>query len=352
MIKAKIIGAGGYGGVGIIELLLGHPKVKIQTLVAKTNGGTSIGELYPHLQDFCNLPILFPDDPEAAEPADVTFFATPDRVAMSQAEGLVEEGSRIVDYSGDFRFPSIKTYKDYAGRIGLPAEHEAPDLLPKAVYGLVELRRDEFKKDVRIVGNAGCFAVASILGLAPAVKYKLVDFGSIVCDAKSGVSGAGKTPNPSFHYPARYEQMNAYRLSGHQHVCEIEQELARLAGTEIVLTFTPQVVPACRGILACLYGTLVGGISLSNAMDAYKVFHKDNQFVRVLDRDAAVGTMEVRGGNYCNLVVDVDERSNRLRVISYIDNLVKGQAGNALQNMNLLFGFPEDMGLRRLGIFP
>jgi N-acetyl-gamma-glutamyl-phosphate reductase len=184
------------------------------------------------------------------------------------------------------------------------------------------------------------------------VKYKLVDFRSFICDCKSGVSGAGKKPNPSFHYPSRYDQMNAYRFSGHQHTCEIEQELGRLAGADIEVTFTPQVVPACRGILSTLYARLAEGVTLTKVMDAYEVFHKNNHFVRIFDRTAEIGTMQVRGSNYCNLIVDVDERTNHLRVVSHIDNLVKGQAGNALQNMNLMFGLPETMGLDRPGQYP
>ena len=203
-----------------------------------------------------------------------------------------------------------------------------------------------------MVGNAGCFAVSCILGLAPAAKYKLIDLESMICDCKTGVSGAGKKPRPAFHYPARYDHMNAYRLTGHQHVCEIERELGKLAGTEMRVTFTPQVVPACRGILSCLYATLVGGRNPGQGQDAYQVFHKDNHFVRLHDRNTAIGTMHVRGVNFCRLTVDVDEGTRRLRVISHIDNLIKGQSGNAVQNMNLLFGLPESAGLETPGRYP
>jgi len=214
------------------------------------------------------------------------------------------------------------------------------------------LHRSNLNENTRLVGNVGCFAIASILGLAPAIKHRLVDLNSLICDAKTGVSGAGKKPAPGFHYPARYDQMNAYRLTGHQHVMEVERELQRLCGEEVRLTFTPQVVPACRGILVCIYGTLPSGTGRDAVMDAYRSFHADNYFVRIMDATANVGTQHVRGSNFCNLVVDVDERTNRLRVISHIDNLVKGQAGNALQNMNLICGLPETMGLDRPGQYP
>ncbi len=352
MIKAKVIGAGGYGGVGITELLLKHPEVEISCLVAKTDVGMKINELYPHLEGFCDMPILPPDDAAAQEPADMVFFATPDGVAMQDARVELEKGARVIDYSGDFRFNNVEAYAEYARRIGRDPVHKSADLLQGSVYGLPELNRSQLNAETRLVGNVGCFAIGCTLGLAPAVQADLVEPSSIICDAKSGVSGAGKKPNPGFHYPARYDNMNAYRLSGHQHVMEIEQALKRLGGKEVPVTFTAQVVPACRGILSCLYGTLREGVNPKSVMDIYRSFHRDNAFVRIYDRNAVIGTQHVRGTNYCNLIVDVDERTNRLRIISLIDNLIKGQAGNALQNMNLISGFPEGMGLDNFGQYP
>ncbi len=352
MIKVKIIGAGGYGGVGLVELLLNHPETEIVALVAQTETGRRMDELYPHLQGFCDLPILPPDDPAAAVSADVVFFATPDGVAMQQAESVLAQGAKVIDYSGDFRFQNAATYAEYARRIGKDPVHKSPDLLAQAVYGLPELYRDRLTPDTRLVGNTGCFAIGCILGLAPAAEANLVELDHLICDCKSGVSGAGKKPQPGFHYPARYEQMNAYRLQGHQHVMEVECALQQTAGTDVCLTFTPQVVPACRGILSSLYGRLRPGIDRNAVWDAYHQFHDDNYFVRIYDRSAAIGTQHVRGSNFCNLIVDVDERTRTLRVIAHIDNLVKGQAGNALQNMNLICGLPETTGLDRPGQYP
>ena len=352
MIRAKIVGCAGYGGVGITELLLRHPEAEIACLISQTEVGMPMSTLYPHLTGFCDLPILPPDDPKTQEPVDVVFFSTPDGVGMQSAKNDLARGARVIDYSGDFRFNQAETYAEYARRIGRDPIHKAPELLAHTVYGLPELRRDDYTANSKLVGNPGCFAVSCLLGLSPAVKFKLVDFDSLICDCKTGVSGAGKKPSPTFHYPARYDQMNAYRLSGHQHVVEVEHELSRLGGAEIKVTFTAQVMPTCRGIMSCLYGTLAPGIKPSQVMDAYKVFHQNNKFVRLFDRNAAIGTMHVRGTNYCNLTVDVDERTNRLRVVSHIDNLMKGQAGNALQNMNILFGLPETTGLDRPGQYP
>ncbi len=352
MIKAKIVGAGGYGGVGITELLLRHPKARIACLVDVTDVGTPISGLYPHLAGFCDMTIVAPDSPAAREPADVVFFSTPDGVGMQFARPELEKGAKVIDYSGDFRFNDPNEYAEYARRIGRDPQHKSPELIPESVYGLAELHRAQLNQKTRLVGNPGCFAVSCLLGLAPAVKHKLIDLGSIICDCKTGVSGAGKKPSPVFHYPARYEQMNAYKLAGHQHVMEVERELGLLAGKKIMVTFTAQVVPTCRGIMSCLYGALNPGVKPEAVMEAYKAFHKDNVFVRIYDRTAAIGTAHVRGTNYCNLTVDVDTRTNKLRVVSHIDNLMKGQAGSALQNMNLLFGFAEIDGLDRAGQYP
>jgi N-acetyl-gamma-glutamyl-phosphate reductase len=352
VIRAKVIGAGGYGGVGIVELLLAHPEAKIVSLVAAADVGMSISTLYPHLDGFCDLPIVAPDDPRAQEPADVVFTATPDGVGMKYAPEILASGARLIDYSGDFRFGTPEGYAEYATRIGRDPAHASPQLLPEAIYGLTELHRAGLDPRRRIVGNPGCFAVSCILGLSPAVKHGLVEPFSLICDCKTGVSGAGKKPNASFHYPARYEQMNAYKLAGHQHVCEIERELTGLAGQEIRVTFTAQVVPVCRGILSCLYGKLTRDVKAAEVIALYQDFYRDGAFVRVYDRSAAVGTLHVRGTNFCNLIVDVDARTRTLRVISHIDNLMKGQAGSALQNMNLLFGLPETTGLMRPGLYP
>jgi N-acetyl-gamma-glutamyl-phosphate reductase len=352
MINVKVVGCGGYGGVGIVELLLRHPEARIQTLVAATETGMPMSELYPHLKGFCDLPILTPDDPAAQEPADVVFFSTPDGVGMVQARAELERGARVIDYSGDFRFTTTDDYAEYAKRIGLDPVHKAPDLLPRTVYGLPELNRAAYAPDQRLVGNPGCFAMSCLVGLAPAAAAKLVDFSSVICDCKTGVSGAGKKPSAAHHFPARYENMGAYRLAGHQHVMEVERMLGELAGEPVPVTFTAQVVPVCRGILSTLYGTLLDGIGLAQVQEAYAEYHRGNPFVRLYDRKAAIGTAHVRGTNFCNLIVDVDERTRRLRVVSHIDNLMKGQAGNALQNMNLVCGLPETLGLDHPGAYP
>jgi N-acetyl-gamma-glutamyl-phosphate reductase len=296
--------------------------------------------------------VLDPKDAKAMEPADVVFMATPDGVGMNLAPAELAKGARVIDYSGDFRFNSEASYAEYARRIGRDPKHLSPDLLPKSVYGISELHRSEITPATRVVGNPGCFAVSCILGLAPAVKSGLVEPNSIICDCKTGVSGAGKKPSPSFHYPARYDHMNAYKLAGHQHVCEVERELGILAGREMRITFTAQVVPVCRGIMSTLYATLTRPATEEDALHIYKEFYARDRFVHVYNSTAPVGSPQVRGTNKCNLVVSVDTRTARLRIVSYIDNLVKGQAGSAMQNMNVLFDLPETMGFERPGMYP
>lgn len=353
MIQAKIIGAGGYGGVGLIEFLLRHPEVNIACLVAKDDVHIPITQLYPHLTGHIDQLIHAPDDPGAQGDYDVVFFSTPDKVGMRLAAAERAKGAKIIDFSGDFRFRDEADYAEYARRINLDPTHFAPELLPESVYGLPELGLGDFS-GANIVGNPGCFAVSVLLGFAPALKAGSVDAAHLIADCKTAVSGAGKKPNPLFHFPARHDHMNAYRLSGHQHVCEVEQNLSRLGGTPAVLTFTAQVVPATRGILSTLYARLDEGMSRDAIVDLYRDFYKDSPFVKVFDRSAAtgLGTAHVRGSNACFLIVDADERTGTLRVVSHIDNLVKGQAGSAVQNMNRLFGFPDTLGLDQPGAYP
>ena len=350
MIKVKLVGATGYGGVGLVELMLRHPEIEIGVLVAANDTGRAISHFWPHLAGLCDEMVYAGDAPEVADAdADVVVYATPDRIGMRLAPQEVAKGRKILDYSGDFRFNGTAVYEEYATRLGLDSNHLASELLPDTVYGLAELHRAEIA-DSSIVGNPGCYAVACILGLAPAAKGGAVESGSIICDCKTGISGGGKKPKPGFHYPEAYDSSYAYRLTGHQHVMEVERELSLLAGDDIQLTFTPQVVPMTRGIIACLYGTLPEGMNQKKVLALYRAFYQDSPFVRVSDTPSATG--HVRGSNFVNLTVACDERTGTLRVISHIDNLVKGQAGSAMQNLNIMFGFDEMSGLDFPGAHP
>ena len=350
-IKVGIVGAGGYGGCGAVEILCRHPYVSIEALMALHDIGKPISSLYPHLSGFCDLTVLSTQDPGIPDDLDVVFFATPDGVGQQQAAEWLDRGAKVIDYSGDFRFDSVETYRGYAERIGRDPEHAAPDLLSRSVYGLAELHRKQLP-EADLVGNPGCFAVSCILGLAPAAAGHLVEPGTIVCDAKSGVSGAGKTPKATFHYPARYECMNAYKIAGHQHVYEIERELSRLAGAETTITFTPHVVPLSRGILSTIYAQLREGFDIGDLLEAYRSFYSGETFVRVFGPETPQLSTHVRGSNFCNISVNHDDRTGKMIVVSLIDNLMKGQAGSAVQNMNILFGLDEGTGLKNPGLFP
>ncbi len=350
--KIKLVGATGYGGLGMIEQVCRHPGFEISCVIATQDAGKKISEVWPYLEGFCDLPIVTPDSDEAQScEADVTVFSTPDGVGQIGAAAELDKGRKVLDYSGDYRFNTTDLYSEYASRIGKDPVHKAPELLPRSAYGLTELHRAEIAK-ADLVGNPGCFAMSCILGLAPAAKNGLVERAGIICDCKSGISGAGKKPAPGFHYPERYDNMNAYRLTGHQHVMEVERELGALSGADIKLTFTPQVVPMSRGIMSCLYGRLPEGVTHAQVLEAYKAMYDKEPFVLVKDFTEAASTGSVRGSNRCLITVACDERSGVFRVVSHIDNLVKGQAGSALQNLNVMFGYEETMGLDTPGAHP
>lgn len=350
-IRVGIIGAGGYGGCGTVELLIRHPYAEIAALIDKQDVGKPYSEVYPHLTGFCDLPIIDPDDPNRPDDFHVVFFATPDGVGQKEARSWLDKGVKVIDFSGDFRFNDPEIYKGYAARIGKNQEHASPDLLSQSTYGLTELHRPEIAAS-SLVGNPGCLAVSAILALGPALKADIIDIDSIICDAKTGVSGAGKAPSPTFHYPARYETMNAYKVSGHQHVYEIERELSLVSSKETKITFTPHVIPLSRGILTTAYAQMKPGQNFRRIDETYRSFYRDEAFVRVFGPEKIQRSVDVRGTNFCNLSLNTDNRTGKLIVISLIDNLVKGQAGSAIQNMNIMFGLEESAGLLSPGQYP
>ncbi len=352
MIRARVIGAGGFGGANIIELLVGHPQTEIVSLVDVEGVGEPISKRHTHLKGFCDMVVTAPDGALWDDSIDVVFCATPDGVAMRIARECVAAGTKLIDYSGDFRFNSESAYAAYATRIGRDPHHAAAALLERSAYGLAELHRESIAS-TPIVGNPGCFAVSVILGLAPAVINGLVATDTLIADAKTGVSGAGIKPQLTFHYPLRYENMNAYKIGGHQHVMEVERELSLLAGREIQVTLTTQVVPLTRGIMSTLYGRLIDpSTTAQDLYDAYAAYYRKASFVRVERSGVPVGNNDVRGSNFCVISTNVDPRTGQIIVVSHIDNLMKGQAGSALQNMNIMFGLDEDTGLRRPAYYP
>ncbi|MBT3274039.1 MAG: N-acetyl-gamma-glutamyl-phosphate reductase [Spirochaetales bacterium] len=349
MVKVKLVGAGGYGGVGAIEILSRHPEAELVALVDLLDTGKPISELYPHLSGICDMVITHPDD-DSTE-ADVVFFSTPDRVGMKTAPAYFEKGYKIIDYSGDFRFNTEAVYAEYASRINLETNHLSPELLSHSAYGLSEFHRKEIT-DAKIVGNPGCFAVSSILGAGPAVAANLIDLNTLVFDAKTGVSGAGKKAHPLFHYPHRYDEMNAYKMCKHQHVMEIERELGLLAGKDVQITFNTQVIPVVRGIMTSVYAKVNEGVNYDSLLAAYRDFYANEPFITVTDESGTAGNRHIRGTNRCVLWINLDRRTGTMVIMSHIDNLLKGQAGSAVQNMNILFGLNERAGLETPGLYP
>jgi N-acetyl-gamma-glutamyl-phosphate reductase len=354
MRRAQIVGATGYGGLGMTELLLHHPEIQIQALYATSDVGHPISHFFPHLRGLCDLPVEDVARAEIGTGADVVICATPDRVGMQLATRALGAGARLIDYSGDFRFNSVEQYDRYAAfhpSTGGKA-HTAPELLSQSVFGIPELYRDRIR-GARIVGNPGCFAVAMILGLAPVAKERVIDMRSIVVDGKTGISGAGKKPTAGFHFPAANDNVTPYRMGVHQHAVEAVQTLEGLAGEKVGLTFVPHVVPTSRGIICTCYVTLREAMSLTTLHDLYNTQYRNEPFIRITPLGATPpGFKTVAGSNLCDITLAMDVPNQRLIVAASIDNLMKGQAGNALQNLNLMFDLPETMGLWRVPSYP
>lgn len=346
MIAAKVVGATGYGGLGIIEGLLRHPEARITSLVARQDDTRRIDEFFPHLRGFCDLRVQVSGQEVDDGRPDVVFFATPNGVGMAEATKYLDQGTRVLDYSGDFRFPDPAVYEKYYG-----AAHAAPELLARAVYGVPELYREQIRT-ADIVANPGCFVVAAVMALAPAVRAGLIEPTGIIVDGKSGVSGAGKSPKPTFHFPHRNENVEAYRIVEHQHTPEIEHYVGAAGGQEVTVTFVAHVLPTTRGIIDTCYGRLARDVTEEEARDVYHAAYADEPFIRVSDDGTCHGTKMVLGSNFIDLAVNVNARTKQLVVTACVDNLVKGQAGSALQNMNVMFGKPETLGLDRFGLYP
>jgi N-acetyl-gamma-glutamyl-phosphate reductase len=353
MIRAQIVGATGYGGLGMVELLLRHPEIEIASLLAKNDVGKPISAFFPHLRGFCDMPVEDSTAERIGEDADLVIFATPDGVGMSFAQSILDRGAAVIDYSGDFRFREAEQYARYAdlqpNLKGKP--HGNPGLMEKGVYGVPELFRSEIQ-GAKLVGNPGCFAASMILGLAPAVKAGLIEPHSIISDGKTGISGAGKKPSSTHHFPERDENVTPYRVGNHQHAVESNVALGRISGEDVKIVFVPHLVPLIRGIICTMYGVLRRDVTAAEVHDIYCDFYAGEPFVRVLPPGLTPGLKGVLGSNVCDISMAVDQENGRLIIMSSIDNLMKGQAGMALQNINLMFGFPETTGLERLPVYP
>ncbi|WP_010245933.1 N-acetyl-gamma-glutamyl-phosphate reductase [Acetivibrio cellulolyticus] len=345
MINVGIIGATGYVGIEIVRLLQNHPEINISTVISQSFVGKKISDVYPNLRNVFDMECEELDIDKISEKADIFITALPHGVSQDVIPKLIEKGKRIVDHSGDFRYKDVEVYEKWYN-----TKHGMPELLDVAVYGLPELHREAIKT-AKIIGNPGCYPTCSILGIAPLLSNKLIETKNIIIDAASGVTGAGRSTELANQFCECTESFKAYKVSTHRHTSEIEQELSLLAGEEIMISFTPHLAPMKRGMLSTIYANLSCDKSASELIDLYKEFYKDEFFVRILDEGNLPETKHVAGSNYIDIGIVVDKRLNRVIILSAVDNLGKGAAGQAVQDLNIMCGFPEHTGLSNPGLY-
>lgn len=345
MIRVGIYGGSGYTGEELLRLLVNHPDANVVAATSRRFAGIPVAEVYPVFSGMTDL-VYTDASPEAvADLADIIFLALPHGVSMTFAPIFLKAGRKVVDLSADFRIRAAATYEAWYGR------HTAPGTLGEAVYGLPELYRDSIRT-TRLVANPGCYPTSIILGLAPVLRSRWIDTDSVIADSKSGVSGAGRDPQIGSLYCEVAEGFKAYKVAGHRHTPEIEQELSALAQREIKISFTPHLLPVKRGILSTIYAKLSKDVTAEEATALYQDFYLEESFVRVCRSGQFPNLSSVVGSNYCDIGVTIDKRTGRIIIVSAIDNLIKGASGQAIQNMNLLCGLKEGTGLPAVALFP
>lgn len=346
MIKAGIIGATGYAGGELVRILMGHKDVEIKWFGSRSYIDKKYYEVYQNMFQIVD-DVCLDDNIEAlAKQVDVIFTATPQGYLASLLKEEILSNVKIVDLSADYRIKDVATYERW-----YKIEHKSPQFIEEAVYGLCEVNREDVKK-ARLVANPGCYTTCSILTIYPLAKEGLIEMNSIIVDAKSGTSGAGRGAKVDNLFCEVNENMKAYGVASHRHTPEIEEQLSLASGEDVVLNFTPHLVPMNRGILVTAYATLKSGVTKEMVREAYDKYYGNEKFVRVLDKGTCPQTKWVEGSNYVDVNVVIDNRTNRVIMMGAIDNLVKGAAGQAVQNMNLMFGLPETEGLLLIPMFP
>lgn len=342
MIKVGIVGGTGYTGVELLRLLALHPQVELRTITSRADAGTPVSQMFPSLRGHVDLSFTHPDEAQLHQ-CDLVFFATPNGIAMQQTRALLDAGVKVIDLAADFRIQDIAVWEKWYGM-----QHACPELVAEAVYGLPELNREQIRK-ARLVANPGCYPTAVQLGFIPLLEAGLVERSSLIADAKSGVSGAGRKAELGFLFPEAADSFKAYGVAGHRHLPEIRQGLARVAQHEVGLTFVPHLTPMIRGIHATLYARLERDVDLQALFEQRYV---NETFVDVMPAGSHPETRSVRGGNKCRIAVHRPQGGDTVVVLSVIDNLVKGAAGQAVQNMNIMFGMPEATALNIVPLLP
>lgn len=343
MIKAGIVGATGYTGVELLRLLALHPEVKITVVTSRSEAGQPVRDMFPNLRGYVDIAFSEPDADRLAD-CDVVFFATPNGTAMRMVPQLLEQGVRVIDLSADFRIKDAALWSKWYGM-----QHACPELLDEAVYGLPEINR-KATRGARLVANPGCYPTAVQLGFIPLLKHGMVEPGRLIADVKSGVSGAGRKAEPGYLLCEASESMKAYAINGHRHLPEITQGLNAVSSESVNLTFMPHLTPMIRGIQASLYATL--RVTEVDLQSLFEEFYADEPFVDVLEAGRSPDTRSVRGSNFCQLAVCRPQGGDTVVVLAAEDNLVKGAAGQAVQNMNIMLGLAEDAGLRVIAANP
>ena len=345
MLKVGIYGASGYTGQELLRILIRHPSVEIVALTSRRFKGMPVSDIYPVFENLTGLKFMDSRPEDVSNLSDIVFSALPHGTAMDIVPAFFRAGKKVIDLSADFRLGDVDLYERHYTR------HSSPNLLQEAVYGLPEIHRDAIKK-ARIVANPGCYPTSVILGLAPALKEDIVEHESIFVDSKSGVSGAGREPKVGSLFCEVNEGFKAYNVFKHRHTPEMEQELSKIAGADLKISFVPHLLPVSRGILSTIYATLKKDISASDLISVYKSFYRNEGFVRVYRESAYPSISSVRGSNFCDIGLAVDRKMKRVVIFCAIDNLIKGAAGQAVQNMNLMSGLPENSGLDMVAVFP
>ena len=344
--KVAVIGGSGYGGIELIRFLSRHPEVELGSIVSHSQSGKEITEVYPHLAGLVTGELDSLDVDRLARNHDLVFLATPSGVSKAILPQLVERGVRCIDLSGDFRLKDGNLYPHWYGFDPAPGE-----FLNRAVYGLSEVYRKQIAQ-ASFIANPGCYPTATLLGLYPLVKEGWIDPDTLIIDAKSGVSGAGRKATLGTHFSEVNENLKVYKLGSHQHIPEIEQTLTEMAGRKVTVTFTTHLIPMTRGIMCTMYAKLNGAKTLADVLELYRDTYAGEAFIRIRPEGTWPATKEVYGSNYCDIGFALEERTGRLIVVSVIDNVVKGAAGQAVQNMNIMFGWKETAGLDMLPVYP
>ncbi len=337
--KIGICGATGYSGRELVRILLKHPKVEIGFLTSQQFAGQPYSDVFPQFKSQINLICHQMEAGPEETKVDLVFLALPHTLSMKISPLYLNKNVKVIDLSGDYRLLKTAEYEKWYG-----VKHSDPSGVEKAVYGLPEFFEDKIR-NANFIANPGCYPTATCLGLVPALKMGLIDSQNIIIDAKSGVSGAGRSPSLGTHFAEAYEDMKPYKIGSHQHTPEIEQTLSVCSGANVNALFVPHLIPIEQGILCTMYGNLKKKIKTTEVIQAYQEFYKGKQFVRVYPEKKIPQTKFVRNSNYCDIGIVVDERTNKLVIISAIDNMIKGASGQAVQNMNLIYGFPENLGL-------